>query len=947
MGIGYLSIEAYTADEALPVNSARISVTDSSGSVLYTMATDENGVSPAVQLEAPDISHTLDPNDPGPHYGSYDVEVSASGYDSSVIRGVQILDQRHSILPVNLTPMAKGQRVVYTNEIAIPKNALEVASTRVAYTPPTLPRILPDVAIPSNVRVHLAAPSAWGQNVTVSFTDYIKNCASSEIYATWPVASLEANILCEISLLLNRIYTEWYPSKGYDFDITNNTQYDQAFVYGRNIFQEISVVVDRIFNEYVRRAGHKEPYYTEYCNGTTSTCPGLSQWGTVPLAESGMNALQILKQYYPDDIEIAETYNIKDAPQSYPGYSLSEGSQSDFVKAIQNQLNRIRENYPLIPQIRNPNGVFGYDTENAVKVFQQTFGLSADGIVGKATWYKISAIYAAVKKLAELGGEGDVIGPGATPPTTAIREGSKGTQVAKLQFLLNYIGMFYPGVESVIENATFDAQTKASVESFQTLFGLTPDGIVGPATWRLLYDIYNGIDENVQIPEPPDETPSPVYPYPGYILKEGSRGEDVLLLQKMLNQLSVYYPQVPRISEDGVFGNGTKGAVQAFQYVFGLDADGIVGPATWNAIAEKYAGISGSTQKPSYPGYALNTGASGEEVRLVQNYINALSVRYPSIPRISVDGIYGTGTKEAVRAFQRLFSLTADGIVGPSTWKVLVDQYYAVRDNQSARSVQSGSYPTYTQGVLQTQSASLNEADYSEISLTPDTDLDYDVEPAAYTQDEALGSEYGTGIESQITDLHDYENPYQEPALDNSNSGVPPTPDRGAIQPQSPFDAKQIQPTPAQQANQQSGYPVSSATGAKKQDSATSWTLYGYNASGASRDDDQDYRGRYVPVTPATPVTPAQSGCGCGKQAEVQAQTQATVPAQTPVQPQAQTANPCEGLDPLNALATILLLQILIGDGGLADLAKDEAFEALSAQKAAVKEEPKKKGCRC
>ncbi|MDR2751165.1 MAG: peptidoglycan-binding protein, partial [Clostridiales bacterium] len=379
MGIGYLSIEAYTADEALPVNSARISVTDSSGSVLYTMATDENGVSPAVQLEAPDISHTLDPNDPGPHYGSYDVEVSASGYDSSVIRGVQILDQRHSILPVNLTPMAKGQRVVYTNEIAIPKNALEVASTRVAYTPPTLPRILPDVAIPSNVRVHLAAPSAWGQNVTVSFTDYIKNCASSEIYATWPVASLEANILCEISLLLNRIYTEWYPSKGYDFDITNNTQYDQAFVYGRNIFQEIRVVVDRIFNEYVRRAGHKEPYYTEYCNGTTSTCPGLSQWGTVPLAESGMNALQILKQYYPEDIEIAETYNIKDAPQSYPGYSLSEGSQSDFVKAIQNQLNRIRENYPLIPQIRNPNGVFGYDTENAVKVFQQTFGLSADG----------------------------------------------------------------------------------------------------------------------------------------------------------------------------------------------------------------------------------------------------------------------------------------------------------------------------------------------------------------------------------------------------------------------------------------------------------------------------------------------------------------------------------------------------------------------------------------
>ncbi|MDR1541629.1 MAG: peptidoglycan-binding protein [Clostridiales bacterium] len=720
MGIGYLSVEVRTAEELIPIRGAEVSIRDLNGNVLFILETDESGATETVSLEAPDKSHTLDPNDPGPHYLAIDVEVNSRNYDSTVVRGAQVVDSCTSVLPVNLTPLSEGQKVVFINVASIPANAMElkVQSKKVGPDETIYAKINKEVEIPQFITVHLAAPSAHGQNIQVPFLDYIKNVCSSEIYPTWPDASLRANILCEITFALNRIYTDWYRTQGYPFDITNSLSYDQYYVYGRNTYQETNILVERLFNEYVREIGHKEPFFTDHCSGLSSICEGLEQWHTVQLAEKGLDVLQILKQYYPKDIEVVESNRFIDAENPFPGFALSEGSEGDDVRVMQNYLNRIRENYPLIPQIRNPNGIFSFDTANAVKVFQQIFGMRVDGIIGKATWYKISFVYSGIKKLAELKGEGDSIKVGSNPPTSVLREGARGTYAATLQFLLNYIGIFYPGVQSVKENATFDAQTKASVISFQSLFGLIADGVVGPATWRMLYDVYNGILENVDTPsiQPSEPALAKAYLYPGYLLKVGARGEEVRLLQKMLNSLSINYPQISRIAEDGEFATRTRANVKAFQDALGLASDGIAGPLTWSSIVEKYAGLGMDAGKPEFPGYNLEIGSSGEDVMLIQNYLNGLADRYPGIPKAAADGDFNSGTQDAVKAFQRLFQLTADGIVGPATWNKLVDQYLAANNIQIA----SGTKP---EAAKQSKPSDLSnpagsrEVDFSEISL--------------------------------------------------------------------------------------------------------------------------------------------------------------------------------------------------------------------------------------
>lgn len=394
MGVGRLRIETHTGEDSLPVPNANVLIKDTDGNVLYTLTTDESGNTQYVDLYAPDKVHTTNPNDPGPHYATYDVEISyPDKYVADRVHSVQIYDGVSSTETVNLLPRPSGENN-YVTDTWIPPNAIETGEQsgrpdaeveRIAGTMerPT-PKILPEVVIPEYITVHLGTPSQTGaRNVRVKFTDYIKNVASSEIYPTWPTASLYANIYAIISLALNRIYTEWYRGKGYDFDITNSTAYDQAFVENRNIFDNISNIVDNIFNEYIRRQGRREPFYAEYCSGTTATCPGMSQWGTVSLANQGLDPLQILKNYYPDDIQIVETNNIVNNPSSYPGYSLREGMTSEEIRRMQNFLNRIRANYPAIPVISNPNGYFGPDTTAAVKAFQKAFGMPQDGVVRK------------------------------------------------------------------------------------------------------------------------------------------------------------------------------------------------------------------------------------------------------------------------------------------------------------------------------------------------------------------------------------------------------------------------------------------------------------------------------------------------------------------------------------------------------------------------------------
>lgn len=437
--------------------------------------------------------------------------------------------------------------------------------------------------IPTNIVVHLGVPNSNAQNVTIPFPDYIKNVASSEIYPTWPESAIRANIYAQISFALNRIYTEWYPSRGYDFDITNETQYDQKFINGRNIFENISQIVDEIFNSYVVRQGYVEPLFTAYCSGRSVTCDGLEQWGTVELANDGLTPYQILQYYYGEDINIVDNAPVRINIPSYPGRVLRQGEQSGDVQQIQLRLNRIRRNYPAIPAVRT-DGSFDSQTTESVKKFQSIFDLVPDGLVGKETWYRIGYIYTSVKRLAELDAEGLMLSELPQGYQTVLQYGDSGTAVEVIQYYLSVLAKYYNTIPDLVITGEFDADTRSTVVAFQKQFGLTPDGIVGRNTWNQLYSAYRGI-----ILENP--TSEGIFLYPGYFLEVGSSGEAVVALQTYLLALSEVFNDIPAVTVDGQFGKQTENAVKAFQTRFSLNANGIVGPVTWNAITTAYSDL--------------------------------------------------------------------------------------------------------------------------------------------------------------------------------------------------------------------------------------------------------------------------------------------------------------------------------------------------------------------
>lgn len=438
--------------------------------------------------------------------------------------------------------------------------------------------------IPQDITVHLGAPSQAAENITVNFVDYIKNVASSEIYPTWPEDALRANIFAIISYALNRIYTEWYPSRGYDFDITNSTAVDQAFVPNREIYENISLIVDDIFNDYVVRQGEVQPLFTQFCNGTTSRCNGLSQWGTVGLANDGLTPFQILQNYYGDDIGIVENAPVADIEDSYPGVPLRLGDAGNNVKIIQTQLNRISDNYPAIPKIREPNGVFGVDTENAVRKFQEVFDLNQTGEVDKSTWYRIKQYYVGVKNLSDLVSEGITLEEVQVPFTNRLQEGNQGIGVKTIQYYLNILAYFNPALSMVPLNGIFGPETAAAVRTFQEFYGLPVSGMVGINTWNTMNRIYTETVENLR--EGYSGRRGKLYP--GYFLSEGMSGTAVRDLQTYLALIGQNYAAVPQIPVTGYFGEQTRAAVTAFQNAFGLDPSGVVGPITWNTIVQQY-----------------------------------------------------------------------------------------------------------------------------------------------------------------------------------------------------------------------------------------------------------------------------------------------------------------------------------------------------------------------
>lgn len=367
--------------------------------------------------------------------------------------------------------------------------------------------------IPRTITVHLGAPDAYAANVSVPFSDYVKNVASSEIYPTWDESALTANILAIISFALNRVYTEFYRSRGYDFDITSSTAIDQKFINGRSYFDSVSTIVDNIFDNYLRRMGFVEPLAAKFCNGTTVTCEGLSQWGSQSLAQQGLNSMQILRRYYGNNIELVNNAPVRGYTPSYPGTPLRLGSRGPQVTQTQVMLNRISQNYPAISRIYPVDGIFGEQTERSVISFQRIFNLTPDGIIGKATWYQLVRLYVGVNDLAELESQGQTFYRVNWQGSGTLQEGNTGQSVRQLQYMLRVVSDYIDTVPSVAIDGIFGPATQAAVIAYQRHAGLTPDGIVGTNTWHSLYNQVSGILSS-------EETAG--LQYPGQPLRQGS-----------------------------------------------------------------------------------------------------------------------------------------------------------------------------------------------------------------------------------------------------------------------------------------------------------------------------------------------------------------------------------------------------------------------------------------
>jgi len=405
---GKLKINVTSTQGLIPVSNANITITytDDPSDTVESLTTDSSGQTDTVDLPAPPVEYSLEPGDIRP-YADYNIEVTAPGYESVLVSGTEILADETALQNIRMIPLE--QATSPDQEILIPDHTLY------GIYPPKIPEaevkpiaesgeiVLSRVVIPEYVIVHDGVPSdSTAPNYWVRYRDYIKNVASSEIYATWPESTIYANVLAIMSFTLNRVYTEWYRNQGYDFTITTSTAYDQKFVYGRNIYENIDYLVDTIFANFLSRPGIRQPIFTSYCDGRRVQCQGLSQWGSKYLGEQGYSAIEIIRYYYGNDMYINTAEVISGVPSSWPGYTLTVGSSGDKVRQMQQQLRRISQNYPAIPTV-TADGIYGPATQEAVRTFQRIFNLPSTGNVDYATWYEISDIFVGVTRIAEPG----------------------------------------------------------------------------------------------------------------------------------------------------------------------------------------------------------------------------------------------------------------------------------------------------------------------------------------------------------------------------------------------------------------------------------------------------------------------------------------------------------------------------------------------------------------
>lgn len=402
---GTLQLSVRSVTEFIPIEGATVQMieTNDTDEVIIEVGTDQSGQTDVISLLTPNVKFSLEPEEELP-YGEYHVLVKKEGYETVSIEGVQVLADVAALLDVEMTPI---KEMINPEEIIIPPHTLygdyppKIPEAQVKPVDESGEIVLSRVVIPEYIIVHDGLPTnRLAKNYYVKYRDYIKNVASSEIYATWPEATIYANILAIMSFTLNRVYTEWYRGKGYDFTITSSTAFDQKWVYGRNIFENISYLVDTIFANYLSKPGIKQPIFTSYCDGQRVTCSGLSQWGSKYLGDAGYTAIEILRYYYGSDIYINTADAISGVPSSWPGYILTIGSSGQKVQQAQEQLNRIARNYPAIPVVV-ADGIYGQMTGEAVKVFQKVFYLPVTGEIDYPTWYEISNIFVGVSRISE------------------------------------------------------------------------------------------------------------------------------------------------------------------------------------------------------------------------------------------------------------------------------------------------------------------------------------------------------------------------------------------------------------------------------------------------------------------------------------------------------------------------------------------------------------------
>lgn len=436
--------------------------------------------------------------------------------------------------------------------------------------------------IPEEIIVHLGEPDAAARNITVPFAEYIKNVASGEIYPNWPIDAIKANVLAQISFALNRVYNEWYPSKGYDFDITNSPRYDQSFVENRQFFETISQVVDDLFNDYLVKDDQVQPLFAMYCDGRITTCDGLSQWGTVSLANQGKSPLEILRNYY-GNVSIIFNAPVEENIRTYPGFPVEVGTAGDFVRMLNMQLNRIGQNYPAIPVVLNYSPYFTIETENAVKKFQEIFNLKVTGIVDKSTWYRIKYIYNAVKKISDLYSEGISIDEATLLFNRVLQLGDEGQYIRTLNYLVNVISYFDSSIPYLnLSGSKFTKDTETVVKAIQNKYNLTVNGIVNAETWKVIREVYRQTIRNV---------PSEYYTvlnefYPGRFLSRGMTGDDIVNLQRFLYVICKNNKSIPGVVVNGIFDNLTEQSVKAIQRKYNLEETGIVSPTVWYRIVE-------------------------------------------------------------------------------------------------------------------------------------------------------------------------------------------------------------------------------------------------------------------------------------------------------------------------------------------------------------------------